>query len=217
MLKFFTWGTPNGNKVLIMLEELGLAYELIPVNLSKREQRAPAFLKISPNGKIPAIVDPDGPEGQPLALAESGAILIYLGNKTQRLIPPMNSRAYMAALQWIMFQMAHVGPTIGQLHHFMSPAATGNDYAMRRFRDEGERLLDVLDLRLSESPYLASDDYTVGDICTWPWIRSWVHTTKQQIGERPALQRWYAAIEQRPAVRKAVDTYNRLRASPVAV
>jgi len=216
MIKLFTWGTPNGNKVLIMLEELGLQYELVPVNLTKRAQHEPAFVKISPNRKIPAIVDSDGPDGLPLALAESGAILIYLGNKTNRLIPQTNSRAYPAVLQWIMFQMAHVGPTIGQLHHFMSGAPAGNDYAMRRFRDEGNRLLDILDVRLRESSHLASAEYTIADICTWPWIRSWVHTTKQQIGERPSLQRWFSEIEQRPAVRKAVDTYNHLRASAAA-
>jgi GST-like protein len=213
MIKFFTWGTPNGNKVYIALEELGLEYELIPVNLAKRQQHDPAFVKINPNAKIPAIIDSDGPEDQPLALAESGAILIYLANKTRRLIPPTNSRAYTSVLQWIMFQMAHIGPTIGQLHHFLSSAPTGNDYSIRRFREEGERLMNILDSRLQESAHLADADYTIADICTWPWVRSWVHTTKQQIGERPSLLRWYDEIERRPAVRKAIDTYNRLRAT----
>ncbi len=212
MIKLYTWGTPNGNKLHIMLEELGLDYELIPVNLGKGEQRDPAFVAINPNGKIPAIVDMDGPGGRPLSLAESGAILIYLGEKTGRLIPG-DPCERLATLQWVMFQMAHVGPMVGQLHHFIASAPAGNAYGIERYRKEGERLLDVLDRRLQDSAHLANADYTIADICTWPWIRSWIHTTKQPLGARPALTRWYEQIEQRPAVRKAVDIYNRLRAS----
>jgi GST-like protein len=210
VIKLYTWGTPNGNKLHIMLEEVGLAYELVPVNLGKGEQRSPSFLKINPNGKIPAIVDTDGPGGGPLVLAESGAILIYLGEKTQRLIP-RDARERLAALQWIMFQMAHVGPMIGQLHHFLTSAPSRNDYAIERYRKEGERLLDVLEQRLQASAFIATSDYSITDICTWPWIRSWVHTTKQPLGERPALTDWYRAIEQRPAVRRAIEIYDRLR------
>lgn len=210
MITLYTWGTPNGNKLHIMLEEVGLPYELVPVNLGKGEQRNPAFVAINPNGKIPAIVDSDGPGGRPLALAESGAILIYLADKTRQLIPH-DAHERLATLQWIMFQMAHIGPMIGQLHHFMASAPAGNDYALARYRKEGERLLDVLEQHLEKSPHIATPDYTIADICTWPWIRSWVHTTKQQLGTRPALTRWYDAIEQRPAVRRAVDIYNRLR------
>ena len=212
MIKLYTWGTPNGNKLHIVLEELGLSYELIAVNLGKGEQRDPKFLKINPNGKIPAIIDTDGPDGRPLMLAESGAILIYLGEKTQRFIPRDPIERF-AMLQWIMFQMAHVGPMIGQLHHFMSSAPAGNEYGIERYRKEGERLMDVLEGRLQNSAYLANAEYTIADICTWPWIRSWIHTTKQQLGARPSLMRWYNEIEQRPAVRKAIDIYNRLRQS----
>jgi GST-like protein len=212
VIRLYTWGTPNGNKLHIMLEELGLKYELIPVNLAKREQYDPAFLKINPNGKVPAIVDSDGPNGRSLALAESGAILIYLGEKTGRFIP-QDAHQRLAMLQWIMFQMAHVGPMIGQLHYFMASAPPGNDYGVERYRKEGERLMNVLDNRLKESTYIANADYTIADICTWPWIRSWVHTTKQSLGDRPALTRWYDEIERRPAVRKAVEIYNQLRAS----
>jgi GST-like protein len=215
MIKLYTWGTPNGNKIHIMLEELAVQYELIPVNLGKGEQRAPEFLKINPNGKIPAIIDTDGPGGRPLALAESGAILIYLADKEKRLIPT-DPRERLATLQWIMFQMAHVGPMIGQLHHFMSSAPAGNDYGIARYRNEGERLMDVLEHRLGQSDYIAGADYTIADICTWPWIRSWIHTTKQQLGARPSLTRWYDEIERRPAVRKAVDIYYRLRQSSAA-
>ena len=211
MIKLYSWGTPNGNKLHIMLEELDIDYELIPVNLQKREQHEPAFLKINPNGKIPAIIDTDGPEGRTLTLAESGAILIYLSNKTGSFVPS-SAHEYAAVLQWIMFQMGHVGPMIGQLHHFMSSAPLGNDYAVERYREEGERLMDVLDVRLREFQYLASSAYSIADICTWPWIRSWVHTTKQPIGDRPALERWYDEIEQRPAVVRAIEIMNRLRA-----
>ena len=212
MIKLYTWGTPNGNKLHIMLEELGLDYELIPINLAKREQYDPAFLKINPNGKIPAIVDNDGPGGRPLTLAESGAILIYLAEKTGRFIPK-DAHERLATLQWIMFQMAHIGPMIGQLHHFMASAPPGNDYGIERYRREGERLMDVLDGRLKQSAHIANADYTIADICTWPWIRSWVHTTKQTLGARPGLTRWYAEIEKRAAVRKAIDIYDQLRAS----
>jgi GST-like protein len=210
VIKLYTWGTPNGNKLHIMLEELAYSYELIPINLGKGEQRDPAFLKINPNGKIPAIIDTDGPDGRPLTLAESGAILIYLGEKSKRFIPD-DPHERLAALQWIMFQMGHVGPMIGQLHFFMARAPAGNEYSIERYRREGERLMDVLDSRLNEAAYLACAQYTIADICTWPWIRSWIHTTRQPLGARPALTRWYEDIEQRPAVREAVDIYNRLR------
>ena len=212
MIKLYTWGTPNGNKLHMMLEEIGVAYELIPVNLGKREQRAPAFIAVSPNGKIPAIVDTDGPNGQPFALAESGAILIYLAEKTGRFMSS-DARERMVTLQWIMFQMSHIGPMIGQLHHFMTSAPPGNEYGIERYRKEGERLMDVLESRLEVSEYLASGDYGIADIATWPWVRSWVNTTKQVLGARPSLIRWYDAIEQRPATVKAIDIYNSLRSN----
>ena len=210
MIDLYTWGTPNGNKIHIMLEETGTPYKLIPINLSKGEQNDPAFLKINPNGKIPAIVDRDGPDGAPLTLAESGAILFYLAHKTGRFLSG-NQRIRLATSQWIMFQMSHVGPMIGQLHHFMSAAPSGNEYATERYRKEGERLMDVLDRRLQNSFYLANEDYSIADICTWPWVRSWVHTTKQSLGERQGLTRWFETIEQRPAVRKAIEIYDALR------
>lgn len=211
MITLYTWGTPNGNKLHIMLEELGLQYRLVPVNLMRGEQRNPEFVKISPNGKIPAIVDPRGPDGRIVTLSESGAILIYLAEKHGQFMPA-DPLERLAVLQWIMFQMGHVGPMIGQLHHFQSGTA-GNDYAIERYRKESERLLDVMEVRLRRSAFLASGEYSIADICTWPWIRSWVHTTKQELGARPALTRWYAAIDERPAVKKAVRIYNELRES----
>jgi len=212
LIKLYTWGTPNGTKVVILLEETGADYELIPVDLSKGQQRDPAFLELNPNGKIPAIHDTEGPDGQALALAESGAILFYLANKFARFVP-FDPRGRIVTLQWIMFQMAHIGPMIGQLHHFMSSAPPGNEYSFERCRKEGERLLDVLNGRLAESAYLAGADYTIADICTWPWLCSWIHTTKQPLGARNALKLWYEAIAARPPVRKAIDVYNALRAA----
>ncbi|MGE3991279.1 glutathione S-transferase family protein [Pseudorhodoplanes sp.] len=212
MITLYSWGTPNGNKLHIILEELDLRYRLVPVNLARGEQRNPEFVRISPNGKIPAIVDPHGPGGRIVTLAESGAILIYLAEKHGRFLPgdPLER---LAALQWIMFQMGHVGPVIGQLHHFQATAPSGNEYAIERYRKEGERLLDVVEARLRSSEFLASSEYSIADICTWPWIRSWVHTTKQAIGARPALARWHEAIGERPAVQKAVRIYDELRRS----
>jgi GST-like protein len=212
LIQLYTWGTPNGNKIVIMLEELALPYELIPVNLGKREQYAPEFLRLNPNGKIPALVDTEGPDHQPMTLFESGAILVYLADKTGRFLPA-DARGRYTVLQWIMFQMANTGPMFGQVHHFKASAPKGNDYSLDRYQKEGERLLGVLDGRLAQSKYLAGDDYTIADICNWPWIRSWIHTLSNDLGERPHLRRWYGAVERRPAVGKAVEIYNRLRAS----
>jgi GST-like protein len=212
VITLYTWGTPNGNKIVIMLEELALPYQLIPVNLGKREQHAAEFLRVNPNAKIPAIIDSNGPGGEPITLFESGAILIYLGEKTGRLLLA-DARSRYIVLQWVMFQMANTGPMFGQVHHFKASAPKGNEYSLERYQKEGERLLSVLDGRLAQAEYLAGAEYTIADICNWPWIRSWVHTLNNDLGDRAHLRRWYEAIEQRPAVRKAVDVYNRLRGS----
>ena len=214
MIKLYTWGTPNGNKIVIMLEECGLSYELVPVNLGKREQFSPEFLRINPNAKIPAIIDPDGPGGQPITLFESGAILVYLADKTGRYIPVAPRERYLV-LQWIMFQMANTGPMFGQLHHFKASAPEGNDYALDRYQREGERLLDVLDAQLANKEFLAGPEYTIADICNWPWTRSWIHTLKNELGRRPHLVRWFERIEVRPAVWKAIEIYNTLRVTKV--
>jgi GST-like protein len=212
VITLYSWGTPNGNKLHIMLEELGTPYKLIPVNLGKREQHAPEFTQINPNAKIPSIVDTDGPGGAPLTLFESGAILIYLAEKFGRFLPADRGDRY-HTIQWIMFQMAGIGPMFGQLHHFTA-SAESLPYAIRRYRTESERLLRVLDERLARSPYLIGDDYTIADICNSPWIRSWIHTLKNDLEPWHNVQRWYITIETRLAVRKAVEIYNRLRATP---
>ena len=212
MITLYSWSTPNGNKLHIMLEELGAPYELVAINLGKGEQRTPAFLQINPNGKIPAIVDPDGPSGKPLALFESGAILIYLGEKTGRFLPREGADRY-RAMQWIMFQMGGIGPMFGQLHHFKASAPQPIAYAIERYTREGERLLSVLNEHLADCGYLVGTEYSIADMSTWPWIRSWIHTLNNSIEPWPNVMRWYQSIERRPAVGRAVEIYNRLRAS----
>ncbi len=198
MIDLYTWPTPNGHKVHIMLEETGTPYNAIPVNIGEGEQFAPDFLKISPNNKMPAIVDHDGPGGAPMALAESGAILMYLGDKTGHFFPEDGPGRY-ACMQWVMTQMGHVGPTLGQVHHFRGYAVEKIPYAIDRFVNEASRLYHVLDKRLGETEYLAGDDYTIADMATYPWIRPW-KAQGQDLDAHPNLKRWFDAIYARPAV-----------------
>jgi GST-like protein len=181
-----------------MLEETGTPYNAIPVNIGEGEQFAPDFLKISPNNKMPAIVDHDGPGGAPMALAESGAILMYLGDKTGHFFPEDGPGRY-ACMQWVMTQMGHVGPTLGQVHHFRGYAVEKIPYAIDRFVNEASRLYHVLDKRLGETEYLAGDDYTIADMATYPWIRPW-KAQGQDLDAHPNLKRWFDAIYARPAV-----------------
>lgn len=212
MIKLYTWATPNGNKLHIMLEECSLLYEVVPVRLGKREQYSPEFLRINPNAKIPAIVDPDGPAGRSLTLFESGAILIYLAEKTGRFLPRDAEGRYLA-IQWVMFQLANTGPMFGQLHHFKSSAPEKLNYAIRRYEDESKRLLGVLETRLGESAWLAGEDYSIADICNWPWCRSWIHTLGYSLADFPRLERWFDVIAAREGVRRGMAVYERLRAS----
>jgi len=172
MIEVWTWPTPNGHKVHIALEELGLPYKIIPVNIGKGDQFKPEFLAITPNHRIPAIVDPDGPDGKPLTIFESAAILIYLSEKAGgKLIPSSGSERYIC-LQWMMFQMGGIGPMFGQYNHFANYASQKIPYAVDRYNNEVKRLHRVLDKRLSESAYLAGPDYTMADIISFPWIRN---------------------------------------------
>src|SRR5687768_2265145 len=166
MIELYTWSTPNGRKVSIMLEELGLPYHVHPINIGKNEQFAPGFIAINPNSKIPAIVDPEGPDGKPVSMMESGAILIYLGEKTGKLIPAAPRERYVA-LQWLMFQMGGVGPMFGQVHHFLRAAKEPVPYAIERYTNETRRLYGVLDARLKTERYLAGE-YSIADIATYP-------------------------------------------------
>ena len=201
MIELHTWSTPNGRKVSIMLEELGLPYSVHPVNIGKDEQFRPEFLAISPNNKIPAIVDPDGPGGKRFALFESGAILIYLGEKTGRFIPKDAATRYVA-LQWLMFQMGGLGPMLGQTHHFLRAAPEPVPYAIKRYKDETRRLYGVLDKRLAEAEHLAGE-YSIADIASYPWVAR--HEWHQiELGDFPNVKRWYDAIGARPAVQRGM-------------
>lgn len=208
-IEVFSWPTPNGHKVHIMLEECGLPYQAIPVNIGAGEQFRPEFLKISPNNKIPAIVDPRGPDGQPISLFESGAILVYLAGKTGRLLPA-GDRDRFEVLQWLMFQMGGVGPMLGQAHHFRMYAPEKIQYAVDRYTNEARRLYGVIDKRLSQSEWLGGAEYSIADIATFPWLRSW----KNQgvvIEEYPHLKRWFDTIAERPAVQRGVKVLADLR------
>ncbi|WP_366552523.1 glutathione S-transferase family protein [Aquibaculum sediminis] len=199
-IDLYTWSTPNGYKVSIALEELGLPYNVHPINITKDEQLAPDFLKISPNNKIPAIVDPDGPEGKPLALFESGAILLYLAEKTGQLMP-QEPRAYWEAIQWLMWQMGGFGPMLGQAHHFLRFAKEDVPYAKNRYSNETRRLYGVLDKRLGEAEWLAGNSYSMADIATFPWAGR--HEWQQvDLADFPNVKRWFDAMAARPAVQR---------------
>jgi GST-like protein len=202
-IEVWTWPTPNGHKVHIALEELGLPYRVVPVDIGAGEQFRPEFLAITPNHRIPAILDPDGPGGRPLALFESGAILIYLAEKAGRLIPADPAARY-ACLQWLMFQMGGVGPMFGQYGHFHHYAPEKLPYAMERYAKEVVRLHRVLEKRLAEVPFLAGEDYSIADIATFPWIR-FPDRRGIRLEDFPAVKRWHDAIAARPAVQRGVE------------
>jgi GST-like protein len=201
-ISVYTWPTPNGHKIHIALEELGLPYRAIPVDIAKGDQFQPDFLKISPNNKVPALVDPDGPGGQPIALMESGAILIYLAEKTGKLWPK-GAHDQSIALQWLCFQMANIGPMLGQVHHFRHYAPEPLPYAAERFTAEAKRLYGVLDTRLGEVEYLTGGLYGMSDIAIFPWLRSW-EKQGMQLADYPHLERWFNAVAARPAVERGV-------------
>lgn len=201
MIDLYTWGTPNGHKIVIALEELGLPYRVFPVDIGKGDQFAPEFQMISANNRIPAIVDHEGPRGKPISLFESGAILLYLAEKTGKLIPADEAGRYLA-VQWLMFQMAGVGPMLGQAGHFRCYAPEKISYAIDRYAKEGNRLCRVLDRRLGEADYLAGE-YSVADIATYPWVRlSEYHGV--EVAPFPNVARWCEAVGQRPAVQRGL-------------
>ena len=203
MIELWTWPTPNGQKVHIALEELGLPYRTVPVDINAGEQFRPEFLRITPNHRTPAIVDPEGPGGAPLALFESGAILIYLGEKTGRLIPEAPASRY-ACLQWLMFQMGGIGPMFGQWNHFAQYAPEEIPYALERYGREVRRLYGVLEKRLAEAEYLAGDAFTIADIATFPWVRT-PERRNIDFAEFPHMARWHDAIAARPAVKRGLE------------
>jgi len=202
MIDLYYWPTPNGHKVTIFLEETGLEYRIVPINIRKGEQFAPEFLKISPNNRMPAIVDTDGPGGKPFSLFESGAILLYLAEKTGKLIPS-ETRARYRVIEWLMFQMANVGPMLGQAGHFRNAAPEKIPYAIERYTNESRRLFNVLDRRLAEVPFVAGE-YSIADIATYPWVVAALKAQPEQLDTRPNLKRWIDALAARPAVQKGM-------------
>ena len=202
-IDLYTWNTPNGRKISIALEEMGLPYKVHPINISKDEQFAPAFLKISPNNKIPAIVDPDGPGGKPVSVFESGAILLYLGEKTGKLLP-MDWGPRIPVLEWLMWQMGGFGPMPGQVHHFIAlENEQDRRYGLERFSKETLRLYGVLDRRLADREFVAGD-YSIADIAILGW--AWRHERhKVSFDNFPNVGRWYDALMARPAVKRGFE------------
>ncbi|GAB4180160.1 MAG: glutathione S-transferase N-terminal domain-containing protein [Thalassobaculales bacterium] len=202
MIDLYTWATPNGRKVSVMLEEVGLPYAVHRIDIGKGDQFTPEFVAINPNSKIPAIVDQEGPDGKPIAVFESGAILIYLAEKTGKLLPA-DMRGRTITIEWLMFQMGGVGPMFGQANHFRKFAPEQVPYAIERYTKEAHRLYQVMDRRLGESEYLAGPDYSIADIATYPWTARW----EWHGIDLPALKnlkRWFDAIAARPAVQKGM-------------
>lgn len=202
MLDLYFWTTPNGYKVTILLEELGLEYRVMPVHIGKGEQFDPEFLKISPNNKIPALIDHEAPDGKSMALFESGAIMIYLAEKNGWRFMPADFRKRYEFVQWLMFQMGSIGPMLGQAHHFRRYAKEQIEYVVERYTNEATRLYRVLDKRLSEAEYLAGE-YSIADMAVYPWLRPY-KWQGQDIAAWPNLQRWYSAIRERPAVQRGL-------------
>ena len=209
MIDVYSWATPNGHKDHIMLEETGLEYRVHPIDIGAGDQFKPEFLAISPNNKIPAIVDPDGPDGQPISMFESGAILLYLASKTG-LFLPADTRGKFQVLEWLMFQMGSIGPMLGQAHHFRIYAPEKIGYAIERYTNEARRLYGVMDRRLAKTRYIAGPDYSIADIAIFPWLRSWKN---QGIDWRefPHLKGWFDEIGGRPAVQRGVEVLAGLR------
>jgi GSH-dependent disulfide-bond oxidoreductase len=213
MIKVYSWPTPNGHKVHIMLEECGLRlgrdWEAIPIDISAGDQFKPEFLAISPNNKIPALVDPAGPDGKPISLFESGAILLYLASKTGRFMPKSDWLKF-EVLQWLMFQMGGVGPMLGQTHHFRLYAPEKVPYAIDRYSNETKRLYGVMDRRLATSKFIACNQYSIADIAIFPWLRNWKNQGIDW-ADYPHLQAWFDLIGDRPAVQRGVKVLAELR------
>ena len=213
MIDLYTWPTPNGHKIHIMLEETGLEYRVHPIDIGAGDQFKPEFLAISPNNKIPAMVDQRGPGGKPLALAESGAMLFYLASKTDKFLPK-DVRSRWEVMQWVMFQMGHIGPMLGQAHHFLQYAPEKIEYAMNRYRNEANRLYGVVDKQLEENEWIAGGEYSIADMSIMPWLR-FPERQGVEIDDYPNLKNWRDRIAARPAVKKALEVLaDRRRTTP---
>jgi GST-like protein len=202
MIDLYSWPTPNGHKIHIMLEECGLPYRAHAIDIGAGDQFKAEFLAISPNNKIPAIVDSDGPGGKPISLFESGAILLYLASKSGRFLGN-SDREKFTTMEWLMFQMGGVGPMLGQAHHFRLYAPEKITYAIERYTKEAKRLYGVIDRQLAQHAYLAGDSYTIADIATYPWLRSWENQGIDW-ADYPHAKRWFDEIGARDAVKRGV-------------
>jgi len=204
MLDLYYWPTPNGKKVTILLEELGLSYRVVPCNIFRGDQFEPHFLRMNPNHRMPVLVDENGPGEEPLTVFESGAIMLYLAEKARRFIPA-DTRGRTEVIQWVIWQMANQGPKLGEYGHFRRLGDTQGDqsYAVRRYTDEANRLYGVLNNRLYDRPYLAGDDYTIADMIAYPWTVNW-GSQGQDIVEFKYFARWFEAVSARPAVQRGL-------------
>ncbi|HSY89379.1 MAG TPA: glutathione S-transferase N-terminal domain-containing protein [Verrucomicrobiae bacterium] len=207
MIELYSWPTPNGHKVHIMLEETGLPYKVHAVDIGAGAQFDKAFLAISPNNRIPAIVDTESTDGKPLSVFESGAILLYLAEKTGKFLPK-DQRGRYEVMQWLMFQMGGIGPMLGQVHHFRAYAPEPIPYAIDRYTKEAGRLYGVVDRRLADRPFIAGD-YSIADMAIFPWLRSW-ERQGVNIADYPNLKRWFDTIAGRPAVERGVKVLSDL-------
>ena len=209
MMDLYSWATPNGHKIHIMLEECGLSYRVHPIDIGEGAQFAPEFLALNPNHRIPAMTDSDGPDGKPISLFESGAILVYLAGKTGKFLGK-NDRERFTTLQWLMFQMGGVGPMLGQTHHFRNYANEKIPYAINRYTNETRRLYGVMDRQLAKHAYIAGKSYTIADMAIWPWLRNW-QGQGQNMDDTPDLKRWFEQVGRRPAVERGVKILADLR------
>ncbi len=209
MIDIYSWATPNGHKIHIMLEECGLSYRAHPVDIGKGEQFTPEFLDISPNNKIPAMTDTDGPDGKPISLFESGAMLVYLAGKTGKFLGKTDRERY-NTLQWLMFQMGGLGPMLGQCHHFRIYAPEKIEYAVNRYTNEAKRLYGVLDQQLAKTPFIAGKSYTIADMAIWPWLRNWKNQGVD-MSSYPHVAKWFDLIGKRPAVQRGCTVLADLR------
>lgn len=212
-IKVYSWPTPNGFKVHIMLEECGLRegkdWIAAPIDIGAGDQFKKSFLDISPNNKIPAMVDPNGPDGKPISMFESGAILLYLASKTGKFLPKTDREKF-KVLEWLMFQMGGLGPMLGQTHHFRIYAPEKIDYAINRYTNEAKRLYGVLEKQLSTNPYIAGKSYSIADIAIFPWLRSWKNQGVE-LSDYPHVEKWFNQIAKRPAVERGVKILADLR------
>jgi GST-like protein len=206
MIRAYTWPTPNGHKVHIMLYECALEHEIIPVDIAKGEQFEPEFLAISPNNRIPAIIDSDGPDGEEISVFETAAILYYLAHKTGKFLPSLadDPRGNFKVMEWVMWQMGGIGPMMGQSNHFRNYAPDKIPYAIDRYVNEVQRLFGVANKRLGETRYLGGDDYTIADIASFPWMRGW-ERQEVPIADFPNVKRWLDEIDARPAVKQGLE------------